>query len=116
MNAGQIDLVARADPERVEHEHERVGAVRDADRLGSTPSGSAASRSNPSTSGPKMKRPLSSVRSNAAFSSGIERRVLRLDVNVGNRHARAMVVERRRLISRYAAEDDDRTPRSRYST
>ena len=51
-----------------------------------TPSCSAASRSKPSTSGPKMKRPLSSVRSKAAFSSGIERRVLRLDVNVRNRH------------------------------
>src|SRR3954471_3997248 len=39
--------------------------------VSATPSASAASRSKPSTSGPKMKRPLSSVRSNAAFSSGI---------------------------------------------
>ena len=30
---GADDLVAGADLERVEHEHERVGAVRDADRL-----------------------------------------------------------------------------------
>ena len=37
----------------------------------STPRYSAASRSNPSTSGPKMNLPLSSVRSNAAFSAGI---------------------------------------------
>ena len=27
------DLVPRPDPERVEHDHERVGAVRDADRV-----------------------------------------------------------------------------------
>ncbi len=31
---GADDLVAAPDPERVEDEHERVGAVRDADRLG----------------------------------------------------------------------------------
>ena len=37
----------------------------------STPRYSAASRSNPSTSGPKMKRPLSSARANASFSSGM---------------------------------------------
>src|SRR5581483_1538254 len=36
-----------------------------------TPSFSAASRSNESTSGPKMKRPLSSVRVKASCSSGI---------------------------------------------
>ena len=64
-------LVARADPERVEHEHERVGAVRDADRTRRRRDSSAASRSNASTSGPKMKRPDSSVRANASFSSGM---------------------------------------------
>src|SRR5262245_11630594 len=37
----------------------------------STPRYSAASRSNASTSGPKMKRPLSRARENASFSSGI---------------------------------------------
>ena len=31
---GADDLVAAADPERVEHDHDRVGPVRDADRLG----------------------------------------------------------------------------------
>src|SRR3954468_16680593 len=36
-----------------------------------TPRNSAASRSNPSTSGPKMKRPDSSVRAKASCSSGI---------------------------------------------
>src|SRR5690242_12960577 len=36
-----------------------------------TPSFSAASRSNASTSGPKMNRPLSTVRVNASWSSGI---------------------------------------------
>ena len=35
------------------------------------PSSAAASRSNASTSGPKMKRPDSSVRANASCSSGI---------------------------------------------
>ncbi len=33
MKEGQIDLVACADPERVEDEHERIGAVGDADRV-----------------------------------------------------------------------------------
>src|SRR5579871_1652564 len=36
----------------------------------SVPSWAAASRSNASTSGPKMKRPLSRVCANASFSSG----------------------------------------------
>ena len=36
-----------------------------------TPSSSADSRSNASTSGPKMNRPDSSVRANASLSSGI---------------------------------------------
>ena len=39
--------------------------------VSSTPSCAAASRSNASTSGPKMNFPESSVRANASFSSGI---------------------------------------------
>src|SRR3954454_1165978 len=38
--------------------------------VSATPRYSAASRSNPSTSGPKMKRPESSARANASFNSG----------------------------------------------
>ena len=33
VNAGQITSSPGADPERVEREHERIGAVGDADRL-----------------------------------------------------------------------------------
>ena len=64
------DLVAGADPERVEHEHERVGAVGDADRLRHAEVlGRLALEA--LDLGPEDEPPVSSVRSNAAFSSGI---------------------------------------------
>ena len=51
------------DAQRVEHEDERVGAVRDADRLARRRGRPAASCSNASTFGPRMKRPESSTSS-----------------------------------------------------
>ena len=70
VNAGQITSSPGPIPSASSDEHERVGAVGDADRLlDAEVLGGLALE--PSTSGPKMKRPLSSARANASFSSGM---------------------------------------------
>ena len=102
---GRADhLVARADPERVERQHEGVGAVRAADALG----------------GAEMLRRLALERLDLGpedeatrverlrerrLELCAERRVLRRDVDVGDLHDRLMVAAppRRSRLSRNAA-------------
>ena len=64
-------LVAAPDADRLEHEHERVGAVRDADRLRDAEVRRRPPPRTPARSGPKMNRPDSSDAPNASWSSGI---------------------------------------------
>ena len=95
-------LVARADAQRVEDEHERVGAVRDADRLlDAELLGRLALEAldlGAEDEAAALERPRERL-----LQLRDERRVLRLDVNVGNRrHGESMVVERRRRTIQYA--------------
>ena len=80
-------LVAGADLERVEDEHDRVGAVRDADRLLDAESlGRLALEAldlGAEDEAAALERPLE-----RRLQLRDQRRVLRLDVNVGNRHCR----------------------------
>ena len=84
VNAGQIDLVAVADPERVEREHERVGAVGDADRvLDAEVLGSLALEA--LDLGAEDEAAAVEGAGERLFQLRDERRVLRLDVNERNR-------------------------------
>ena len=80
-------LVAGADPHRVEDEHERVGAVRTADRvLGAEVLGRLALERldlRPEDEPAGLERARERL-----LQLRDQRRVLRLDVNVGNRHRR----------------------------
>ena len=92
---------------RVEDEHDRVGAVRDADRLlDAEVLGSLALE--PLDLGAEDEAPALERAREGRLQLRDERRVLRLDVNVRNRPRDAMVVERRRRTRRYAREGDDR--------
>ena len=86
---GRADhLVAGADLERVEHEHDRVGSVRDPDRLldaeglGGLAFETLDLRAEDEASA--LERPLE-----RRLQLRDQRRVLRLDVNVWNRHCRS---------------------------
>ena len=84
VNAGQIDLVALADPERVEPEHERVGAVGDADRvLDAEVLGSLALEA--LDLGAEDEAAAVEGAGERLFQLRDEGRVLRLDVNERNR-------------------------------
>jgi hypothetical protein len=74
-------LVARPDPERVEHEHERIRAVRDADRVLRRRGTPAASRSNALHVRPEDERARLEHLGERALQLRNQRRVLRLDVN-----------------------------------
>ena len=94
-------LVARADAHRVEHEDDRVGAVRAADRVGSAEllRGLALERldlrAEDELAGLERAR-------ERLFQLGDQRRVLRLDVNVGDLHGGERVPGRRRRQIQYA--------------
>ena len=78
-------LVAGADLERVEHEHERVGAVRAADGvLRAEELGRFTLESLDLGPEDELARLRASART--LLQLGDQRRVLRLDVNVGDRH------------------------------
>ena len=82
---GADHLVARADLHRVEHEHERVGAVRDADRVLGTPRYAAASSSNAVDVRAEDEPARLEHVAEALLQLVEERRVLRLDVNERDR-------------------------------
>ena len=80
MNDGQITSSPRADPERLEREDERVGAVRDADRVRNAEEGGSLAlerlhlRTEDEAAGLEHGR-------EALLELGNERRVLRLHVD-----------------------------------
>ena len=85
---GADHLVARADAHRVHDEHERVGAVRDADRLGDAQvvGGLLLERGHVRA---EHEPPVLQHVGEGLLELGDQRRVLRLDVNERNlRHGR----------------------------
>ena len=110
---GRADhLVARTDPERVEHEHDRVGAVGDADRLRDAERlGRLALE--PLDLGAEDETPALEGSLEGRFQLWHQGRVLRLDVNVGNRHCSAHGSGAAAPDQQVAGEADDRARRPR---
>ena len=100
-------LVARADPERVEHEHERVGAVRDADRLLDAEVLGRLALEALDLGAEDEAAALERRARTPSFSSGMSGAYCALTSTCGIGARRAMVVERRRRTIRIATTSDD---------
>ena len=82
-------LVAGPDPERLEHEDERIRAVRDSDRIRGAEEAGGLLLERPHF-GPEDELPESRTPCEALLQLLEEGRVLRLDVDVGDSHGGAV--------------------------